>query len=453
MKTAALIVAAGRGTRASGPLPKQYVRIGGVPVLARTLGVFLDHPGIDLVQVVIAAGDEPLYAAAVAGLRETAGCSPPSPAARRGRSPSATACARWRPHAPDRVLIHDAARPFVTHDVIDRVLAALGGVARAPSPPFPWPTRSSRPGPTTASPPRSIARGCGGRRPRKASASPTSWPRTSAPQAAGRDDMTDDAAVAEWAGLPVDPRDGQRRQHQAHHRGGPRHGRADAAGAPDVRTGQGFDVHRLVAGDHVWLCGVRIAHTHALRRPLRRRRRPARAHRRAARRHRRGRHRPALPRHGPALEGRRLRHLPARGRFDLYAHAAASIGNVDVTLLCEAPKIAPHRDAMRRRIAELLGLEEGRVSVKATTTEGLGFTGRREGIAALATATVMTEVSLRGQPVACRPLRRVRGLTASSLIVANFATRRGAQAHQRRCRRCHPPTNRGIQSPEVVDHG
>jgi 2-C-methyl-D-erythritol 4-phosphate cytidylyltransferase/2-C-methyl-D-erythritol 2,4-cyclodiphosphate synthase len=199
--------------------------------------------------------------------------------------------------------------------------------------------------------------------------------------------MTDDAAVAEWAGLPVAlvlgsaanakltiPEDFAMAEL--------------AAGGPDVRVGQGFDVHRLVAGDHVWLCGVRIGHTQALE-----------GHSDA----------------DVALHALTDAMLGAIGAGDIGQHfpdsdprwrgAASSIfvaealrqvrarggtiGNVDVTLLCEAPRIAPHRDAMRRRIAELLELEEARVSVKATTTEGLGFAGRREGIAALATAMVV----------------------------------------------------------------
>jgi 2-C-methyl-D-erythritol 4-phosphate cytidylyltransferase/2-C-methyl-D-erythritol 2,4-cyclodiphosphate synthase len=161
-----------------------------------------------------------------------------------------------------------------------------------------------------------------------------------------------------------------------------------AAGGPDVRVGQGFDVHRLVAGDHVWLCGVRLAHTQALE-----------GHSDAdVALHALtdallgaigagdiGQHFPDLdPRWRGAASaifvGEALRLVRARG---------GKIGNVDVTLLCEAPRIAPYRDAMRGRIAELLELEEARVSVKATTTEGLGFAGRREGIAAMATAMVI----------------------------------------------------------------
>jgi 2-C-methyl-D-erythritol 4-phosphate cytidylyltransferase/2-C-methyl-D-erythritol 2,4-cyclodiphosphate synthase len=157
---------------------------------------------------------------------------------------------------------------------------------------------------------------------------------------------------------------------------------------PDVRTGQGIDVHRLMAGDHVWLCGIRIAHTQALE----------------------GHSDADVALHaltdallGAIGDGDIGQHFPDsdprwRGAAShLFVADAARrvrarggfIGNVDVTILCEAPKVAPHRDVMRRRVAEILGIDLARVSVKATTTERLGFTGRSEGIAALATATVI----------------------------------------------------------------
>jgi 2-C-methyl-D-erythritol 4-phosphate cytidylyltransferase / 2-C-methyl-D-erythritol 2,4-cyclodiphosphate synthase len=163
---------------------------------------------------------------------------------------------------------------------------------------------------------------------------------------------------------------------------------AGTAAMPDIRTGQGFDVHRFAAGDHVWLCGVRIPHTHALE-----------GHSDADV----GLHALTDALLGAIGDGDIGQHFPPsdpqwRGAAshlflaDAARRVAArggAISNVDVTILCEAPKIAPHRDAMRARIADILGLDVGRVGVKATTTEGLGFTGRREGIAALATATVV----------------------------------------------------------------
>ena len=385
MKTAALIVAAGRGTRASGPLPKQYVRIGGVSILARTLGVFLDHPGIDLVQVAIAAGDEPLYATAVASLGDSRLLPPIVGGATRQVSVR-NGLRALAPHAPDRILIHDAARPFVTPGVIDRVLAALAGI----------------PGAVAAIPLADTLKQAGPDNRVAATLDRAGLWRAQTPQgfrfadilaaherahAAGRDDMTDDAAVAEWAALPV-----------TIVMGSPSNRKLTTAedlamaertaGAPDVRTGHGFDVHRLVAGDHVWLCGVRIAHTHALE----------------------GHSDADVALHaltdallGAIGDGDIGQHFPdtdprwkgaasaifLREALRLVRARGGAIGNVDVTLLCEAPRIAPHRDAMRQRIAEVLDLEIARVSVKATTTEGLGFTGRREGIAALATATVI----------------------------------------------------------------
>ena len=389
MKTAALIVAAGRGTRARGPGrgpgPKQYAAIGGVPVLAQALRPFLAHPDIAFVAVAIARGDEALYRAAVAGLASDKLLSPIGGGATRQASVG-NGLRALSAHLPDRVLIHDAARPFVTRDVIDRVLGALahwpGAIAALP---LADTLKKAGPGGLIA-----------------ATVDRAGLWRAQTPQgfrfadilaaherarAAGLEDMTDDAAIAEWTGLPVGlvlgsvanaklttPEDFAMAER--------------AAGGPDVRVGQGFDVHRLVAGDHVWLCGVRIAHTqgleghsdadvalHALTDALLG----------AIGAGDIGQHFPdSDPRWRGAASGifigEALRQVRAHG---------GTIRNVDVTLLCEAPRIAPHRDAMRRRIGELLELEEARVSVKATTTEGLGFAGRREGIAAVATASVV----------------------------------------------------------------
>ena len=385
MKTAALILAAGRGTRASAPRPKQYVPLGGIPVLARCLRVFLAHPDIALVAVAIAAGDEALYAAAVAGLDSGKLLAPIGGGATRQLS-VARGLRALAAHGPDTVLIHDAARPFVTHDVIDRVAAALRG----------WP------GAIAALPLTDTLKQAGPDDRIAATLNRAGLWRAQTPQgfrfaailaaheraeAAGRHDMTDDAAVAEWAGLPV-----------ALVLGSPANAKLTTAEdlavaertarGPDLRVGQGFDVHRFVPGDHVWLCGVRLAHTqgleghsdadvalHALTDALLG----------AIGAGDIGQHFPDVdPRWRGAASAifvqEALRLVHARG---------GRVGNVDVTLLCEAPRIAAHRDAMRRRIAELLKLEEARVSVKATTTEGLGFTGRREGIAAAATATVV----------------------------------------------------------------
>ena len=288
-------------------------------------------------------------------------------------------------HAPDRVLIHDAVRPFVTRDIIDRVLGAL----------------AHTPGAIAALPLADTLKRAGPDQRVATTLDRTEVWRAQTPQGfrfaeilaahaaattAGVE-MTDDAAVAEWAGLPVALVMGaetNRKLTTAEDLA-----MAERAGiAPDVRTGQGFDVHRFAPGDHLWLCGVRLAHTHALE-----------GHSDAdVALHALtdallgaigagdiGQH---FPDTDPRWKGA-ASHIFLSEALRLVRAQGGSIGNVDVTIVCEAPKIAPHRHAMRRRIAEILAIEEARVSVKATTTEGLGFTGRREGIAALATATVV----------------------------------------------------------------
>jgi 2-C-methyl-D-erythritol 4-phosphate cytidylyltransferase/2-C-methyl-D-erythritol 2,4-cyclodiphosphate synthase len=385
LKTAALIVAAGRGTRASELLPKQYARIGGVCVLTRTLGAFLDHSGIHLVQVAISPDDETLYASAVAGLGDARLLASIPGGATRQHSVR-NGLRALAPHAPDRVLIHDAARPFVTHDVIDRVLSALANSAGAIAA-VPLTDTLKQAGP------RNRVAGTLDRTGLWCAQTPQGFRFTEilaaheAALAAGKDDATDDAAVAEWGTVPVALVMGS----HANRKLTTAEDLAMAespAGTPDVRTGQGFDVHRLVAGDHVWLCGVRIAHTHTLE----------------------GHSDADVALHaltdallGAVGAGDIGQHFPdtdprwkgaasaifLREAFRLVRARGGTIGNVDVTLLCEAPRIAPHRDAMCQRIAELLELDRSRVGVKATTTEGLGFAGRREGIAALAIATVI----------------------------------------------------------------
>jgi len=385
LKTAALIVAAGRGTRAATPQPKQYATLGAAPVLAHTLAVFLDHPRVDLVAAVIAEADRPLYDAAI-GCGHAKLVGPERGGDTRQRS-VLNGLRALKSHAPELVLIHDGVRPFVTPAIVDRVLdelqhapAAIAAVPLADTLKRAGPGRRieatlDRAGLWQAQPPQGFR-------------FEAILAAHEAALAAGRDDLTDDAAIAEWAGIAV---------HLV--QGGEANGKlttaedlalaaARAGGeAPDVRTGQGFDAHRFAPGDHVWLCGIRLGHTHALE-----------GHSDA----------------DAALHALTDALLGAIGEADIgehfadtdprwkgaqshlfLAHAGArvrarggAVSNVDVTILCEAPRIAPHRDAMRARIAEILGIDVGRVAVKATTTEGLGFTGRREGIAALATATV-----------------------------------------------------------------
>lgn len=394
MTTAVLIVAAGRGTRAGGGalhVPKQYRQVAGTAVLARTVAAFVAEVRIHAIQVVIHPDDVQHYERALGPLMHR--CRAP---AFGGTTRQASVLAGLEALAglrPRRVLIHDAARPLVSSTDIGRVLDALAGApaAIAALPVADTLKRADANGNAAATVDRKGL---------WAAQTPQGFQfdqilaahREAA--AEGRDNFTDDAALAQWAGITV-----------ALVAGSPRNikittqadfdmlesalaGRERAAPALDVRSGTGFDVHRFAAGDAVWLCGVKIPHSHRLD-----------GHSDADV----GLH--ALtdailgalgdgdigqhfPPSDPQWKGA-ASHLFLRDALARATARGARIGNVDVTLLCEAPKIAPHRDAMRAAIADILGIAIERVGVKATTTEGLGFTGRREGIAAMATATLL----------------------------------------------------------------
>jgi 2-C-methyl-D-erythritol 4-phosphate cytidylyltransferase / 2-C-methyl-D-erythritol 2,4-cyclodiphosphate synthase len=373
-----------------GAAPKQYAQIGGIAVLARTLEVFLQHAQVDLVQVVISAAHHALYAAAV-----PANHAKLVPAVVGGDTRQQSVhlgLIALGAHAPDRVLIHDAVRPFVDGDLLTRVLEALGSAAGGPA------------GAIAAIPVADTLKRCGDNGDVVATVAREGLWRAQTPQgfrygeimaahaaaaAAGQSDLTDDAAVASWAGLRVvvvGGSEANRKLTTAHDMAHAQ--RMLAAPVADVRTGTGLDVHGFTAGDHVWLCGVRIPYTKALR-----------GHSDAD---------PALHALTDALlgaiaDGDIGEHFPDsdprwRGASShIFAADAArrvralggKIANVDVTILCELPRIGPHRAAMRARIAEILAIDIARISVKATTTEGLGFLGRGEGIATLATATVL----------------------------------------------------------------
>jgi 2-C-methyl-D-erythritol 4-phosphate cytidylyltransferase/2-C-methyl-D-erythritol 2,4-cyclodiphosphate synthase len=256
--TAALILAAGQGTRAGTAAPKQYTMIGGKTLLARSLGVFLEHPAIDLALVVIAEADRALYDEAVVSGHPK--LLPPAPGGDRRQRSVLNGLRALKACAPARVLIHDAARPFVTAEIVYRVLDAL---ERAPAAIAAVPLADTL---KRAGPDRLIA----------ATLDRAGLWRAQTPQAfrfeailgaheaaaaAGRDDITDDAAVAEWAGIPVELVEGSEANVKLTTAEDLAMTAGAAAGAGDVRTGQGFDVHRFTAGDHVWLCGIRLAHT------------------------------------------------------------------------------------------------------------------------------------------------------------------------------------------------
>lgn len=375
----ALVVAAGRGTRLGAPLPKQYLPLGGVAVLRHSVTTLLDHPRIGGVCVVIHPDDRPHYDEAVAGLD----LLPPIAGGAQRQDSVRNGIEGLAAKMPDLVLIHDGARPFLARPVIDRVLAAL----------------SDHPGAIAALPERdTVKRGEAGLI--AETVDRTMLWRAQTPQgfhfaairaahrAAAGLELSDDAAVAERAGLPVALVEGSEDNFKVTTMDDlARAERRLAASLGDIRTGQGFDVHAFGPGDRVWLCGIEVPHSHGLV-----------GHSDADV----GLH--ALtdallgaiaagdigvhfPPSDPAWRGapshRFLRHAA-----DLVVAAGGAIAHVDVTLICESPKIGPHRDTMTARIAEILKVERSRVSVKATTTEKLGFTGRAEGIAAQAIATV-----------------------------------------------------------------
>jgi 2-C-methyl-D-erythritol 4-phosphate cytidylyltransferase/2-C-methyl-D-erythritol 2,4-cyclodiphosphate synthase len=375
----ALIVAGGRGSRFGGPLPKQYAILAGQPVLRRTLGVFGATPGIDRIQVVVAAGDEELYQAAVEGMD-----LPPPVAGGASRQQSVlNGLESLAAHAPDLVAIHDAARPFVRVSDIIGCLEALrpgidGAVLGVPLADTLKKVDDAgllagtvpRTGLWRAQTPQ-IFRFAKLLAAHRAAAALARHEATA---------LTDDAAVAERAGLHVVMVEGHDDNRKITTAG-------DMVSTMETRTAFGFDVHGFADGSQVMLGGIAIPHGQALA-----------GHSDAdVALHALtdallgtigagdiGKHfPPSDPQWRGVSSDRFLRHA-----VDLVDAAGGRIVHLDLTLVCEAPRIGPHRDAMVTSIARIVGIERDRVSVKATTTEGLGFTGRREGIAAQAVATV-----------------------------------------------------------------
>jgi 2-C-methyl-D-erythritol 4-phosphate cytidylyltransferase/2-C-methyl-D-erythritol 2,4-cyclodiphosphate synthase len=388
MNTVAIIVAAGRGSRAPGDLPKQYRQLAGMSVLAHGMSVYLVHPGIDAVLPVIHRDDLAHYEAIAAKLPSAKLLPPVFGGESRQQSVMAgLEVSSARP--PGCVLIHDAARPLISADVVGRVLAAL----------------DKHPGCLAALPLADTLKEEAGGRVARTLDRRGLW-RAQTPQGfryaailaahraardSGRDDFTDDAAIAEWAGLDVALVAGSERNIKLttpeDFAMAERLLRDVPAPSRDIRQGTGFDVHAFEPGDHVMLCGVRVPHDHALK-----------GHSDADV----GLHALTDALLGAIGAGDIGDHFPpsdmrwkGAASDQFLAHAASLVAarggrihHVDVTLICERPKIGPYKEAMRSRLAEILGLDIGRTSVKATTTEGLGFTGRREGIAAMASATI-----------------------------------------------------------------
>ena len=385
---AAVIVAAGRGTRAArGDLPKQFRRIGGETMLRRSLLMLLEHPMLGRVQPVIHPEDAAHYRSSTVGI---AALEPVFGGATRQASVRAGLEA-LSAKPPDIVLIHDAARPFATPDLVSRAIAATAATGAA------IPTLS-----VTDTVKSVDAAGLVDKTLDRTTLRLVQTPqgfnfaallaahRRAAAQ--GREDFTDDAALAEWAGMKVAVFAGEPGNIKITNAEDFARAEAMLFGTlGDIRIGTGIDVHAFGQstdfGDHVTLGGIRIPHTQALT----------------------GHSDADVALHaltdailGALAEGDIGAHFPPsdaqwRGassdRFLKFAvervqARGGRVAHLDLTIVCEAPRIGPQRDAMRAAIAEIAGIDVSRVAVKATTSEKLGFTGRGEGIAAYATATV-----------------------------------------------------------------
>jgi 2-C-methyl-D-erythritol 4-phosphate cytidylyltransferase/2-C-methyl-D-erythritol 2,4-cyclodiphosphate synthase len=380
---AAVVVAAGRGFRAGGDGPKQYREIGGEPVIRSSLKGLAGHPGIAMVQPVIHPDDADLFRAAVVGLDVL---EPVFGGATRQASVRAGLEA-LRPKRPDLVLVHDAARPFASAALIARgIAAARAGGAAIPALLVADTVKTVDPsGIVTGTIERAQLRLV---QTPQAFAFATLLEAHQRARAAGREDFTDDAALAEWAGIKVATFEGETANVKLTTADDfVRAAAAELASLTDVRTGFGYDVHAFGPGDHVTLGGLRIAHSQGLS----------------------GHSDADVVLHalvdailGALADGDIGVHFPPsdpqwRGassdRFLAFAierlrARKGRIAHLDVNVVSEAPRIGPHRDAMRARIAGIAGIDVTRVAVKATTSEKLGFIGRSEGMAAFATATV-----------------------------------------------------------------
>jgi 2-C-methyl-D-erythritol 4-phosphate cytidylyltransferase/2-C-methyl-D-erythritol 2,4-cyclodiphosphate synthase len=373
-EAAGIVVAAGRGLRAGQPLPKQFAPWRGKPVVRHSVDALLGA-GVSPVIVVIPEGADDIARAALDGAMEhvrlVTGGVTRQDSVRNGLEALAT-------EAPAHVLIHDAARPVLAGEVVERLRAAL----------------AEQPGAIPVLPViDSLAHADGAVM--GAPAQRDALRRVQTPQAFRYPDILaahrtwdgptvagDDAQVAQAAGLAVALVEGDEALHKLTY--------ASDVGIdlPALRVGSGYDVHRLEDGEELWLCGIRIAHHQGLA----------------------GHSDADVAIHalvdavlGALGAGDIGQHFPPsdaqwRGASSdqFLAHAASlmnqagyRLGNADVTIICEAPKIGPHRDAMRERLAAILAVDKGLVSVKATTTEKLGFTGRSEGIAAQAVVSLV----------------------------------------------------------------
>jgi 2-C-methyl-D-erythritol 4-phosphate cytidylyltransferase / 2-C-methyl-D-erythritol 2,4-cyclodiphosphate synthase len=386
MTVAAVIVAGGSGLRVGGEIPKQYQLIGGKPVIWWTLKAFLEHPAVSYVQCVIGAGHEAMFATATQGLGLIAavkGGSTRQESCRIG----VEACVSAK---PKKVLVHDAARPFISPELISEVIAELEHAnAVIPGLPVADTMKFAPGGVITKTVDRSAMWFV-------QTPQGFSFPKIlEAHRKAAREEqngLTDDAAVAEFAGMEVRIVSGEQRNKKLTTKADVEAANAELnmrlfVDRPDVRVGQGIDFHVFEKGKFVTLCGVEVLHSHKLK----------------------GHSDADVAMHaltdailGAIGEGDIGTHFPPSDMQ--WKNAASSIflgkamsllmarggvvANVDITILAEAPKISPHITAMKAALAPLLQISVDRIAVKATTTEKMGSIGRKEGMAAYATATV-----------------------------------------------------------------
>jgi len=383
IRVAAVVVAAGRGTRTGLDYPKQYKVMGGRPMVRVSLEVFTSHPEVDVVLAVIHPDDMTRFAAAANGLNLA---MPVSGGATRQASVRAGLEALSE-QAPQIVLVHDAARPFTSAALVTRAIATADkDGAAVPGMPV---TDTIKLVDETERVAATLNRGQ-----MRTVQTPQAFNykllldahRRAA--AAGRDDFPDDAALVEWAGLNVTIFQGEAANMKMTTPEDFSRVDRDAQSLTDVRTGIGYDIHSFEdGGDHVWLGGIKIPHTRKLS----------------------GHSDADVILHalvdailGALGDGDIGVHFPPsdekwRGassdRFLAFAvervkARGGMVAHLDAAVVCEAPKVNPHREAMRKRIAEIAGISVDRVGVKATTNEKLGALGREEGIAAMATATI-----------------------------------------------------------------
>jgi 2-C-methyl-D-erythritol 4-phosphate cytidylyltransferase / 2-C-methyl-D-erythritol 2,4-cyclodiphosphate synthase len=372
MSTAVIIVAAGRGTRAGGDVPKQWQMLAGRPVLAQTLAAF---QGMQRV-LVIHPDDRPQAEALATDAEIVEGGATRDQSVRNALEALAG-------RGITRVLIHDGARPLVSGRVIARVLAALDGApAAAPALAVTDALWTGVQGRVSGTQDRSGLY-------RAQTPQGFHFDAILAAHRAHAGSAADDVEVARGAGLDVAIVEGEEDNLKLTFPGDFARAETILKGrGMDIRLGNGYDVHAFCEGDHVWLCGVKVPHGKGLL-----------GHSDADV----GMHALTDAIYGALAEGDIGRHFPPtdpqwkgaashiflRHAADLARSRGFQISNCDVTLICERPKIGPHAAAMQAALAEIMGIEVGRVSVKATTSERLGFTGREEGIASIVTATLV----------------------------------------------------------------